>query len=356
MNLGLNRNRYTELDSLRGIAAIIVVLYHFTVSDNFLNKIFKYGTSGVDLFFIISGFVILMTIEKSKSWKQFVISRFSRLYPAYWVCVSITTIMIVISVYFGFHSNRDAGLFNTYLANLTMFQHYLGFPNIDGQYWTLIVELNFYIFILILYLVRGIPSIHIISSFLLAILLVWTFFFETFKQYSFHSQLLHIFPLLRYFPLFFAGMLFYDVKKNKATFLNIILIISCFMVCVLMYSKFHRHIKVMNTTEYLISISIYFSFFCLFILNRLKLIVGSITLFLGEISYSLYLIHEFIGYKLIIPALVKYIHLPFFIALVLAIAIVILIAYLINILFERPALIFIRERFKNYEKKSVIIK
>jgi peptidoglycan/LPS O-acetylase OafA/YrhL len=87
--------RLLELDALRGIAAIAVVCFHLGLSyQEESHKIFNLGVTGVDLFFIISGFVILMTLEKTKNWQDFIISRASRLYPVYWVCVSLTAALM----------------------------------------------------------------------------------------------------------------------------------------------------------------------------------------------------------------------------------------------------------------------
>ena len=83
-------NRYQELDALRGIAAIMVVLFHFTMGRKEANLGFKLGTTGVDMFFIISGFVIFMSINKVKTSGEFIINRISRLYPTYWACVTFT--------------------------------------------------------------------------------------------------------------------------------------------------------------------------------------------------------------------------------------------------------------------------
>ena len=65
-------NRLQELDALRGIAALMVVLFHFTMGRQEANLGFKLGTTGVDLFFIISGFVIFMSLSKVKNSKDFI--------------------------------------------------------------------------------------------------------------------------------------------------------------------------------------------------------------------------------------------------------------------------------------------
>src|SRR5712691_1793156 len=103
------KNRFAELDGLRSIAALWVVVYHFVgrpnaywLKDNpeFAALITPWninlqGLYAVDLFFIISGFVIFMTIRRSNTVLDFVISRAARLYPAFWVCVLVTTVIAI---------------------------------------------------------------------------------------------------------------------------------------------------------------------------------------------------------------------------------------------------------------------
>jgi peptidoglycan/LPS O-acetylase OafA/YrhL len=96
-----DRSRYLELDSLRGIAVLAVVLYHYTFAYDFHFKLFSdhkfylyHGNLAVPLFFVISGFVIFLTLEKSKRKTDFLVSRFSRLYPSYWAAMFITIIFV----------------------------------------------------------------------------------------------------------------------------------------------------------------------------------------------------------------------------------------------------------------------
>jgi len=88
--MGSQTGRIQELDSLRGIAAVAVVLYHFTYR---FGELYEFqtpppfqvtlGQYGVQLFFIISGFVIFMTLNRTRRPLDFVVSRFSRLHPTY---------------------------------------------------------------------------------------------------------------------------------------------------------------------------------------------------------------------------------------------------------------------------------
>ena len=87
------KERYYEIDLLRFLAAVGVMLFHYTfrgyAADDLsplefplLAEVFKYGSLGVDLFFIISGFVILLTAYNRDA-VSFTISRIIRIYPAY---------------------------------------------------------------------------------------------------------------------------------------------------------------------------------------------------------------------------------------------------------------------------------
>jgi peptidoglycan/LPS O-acetylase OafA/YrhL len=99
-----------------------------------------HGHFGVQLFFTISGFVILMTLERSRSLADFAVSRFARLYPAYLACASVTLVVIA----FG-HLNPDWINLKRAVVNLTMVAPLLGRPAIDPSYWTLTYEILFYV-------------------------------------------------------------------------------------------------------------------------------------------------------------------------------------------------------------------
>ncbi|WP_082812503.1 acyltransferase family protein [Cellulomonas timonensis] len=145
--------RLRVVDLLRFVAAAAVVLFHFTARDHgrwagglpsevfpHASAITRYGYLGVHLFFVISGFVILMS-----AWNRpvgsFVASRVSRLYPAFWAAVLLTASLRFL--WPGFEARSPAEV----LVNLTMLQDPLGVPRVDGVYWTLWVELQFYLLI-----------------------------------------------------------------------------------------------------------------------------------------------------------------------------------------------------------------
>ena len=142
-----NFHRFSELDALRGIAALMVVFFHFSTVRINPGKVFLWGRAGVDMFFVISGFVIFMSINKANNINQFAFSRFSRLFPAYWFSVTLTALIQIIALKLNFvHSTTTNITWLKYLTNLTMFQTYFGYSHIDQPYWTLLIEMLFYIF------------------------------------------------------------------------------------------------------------------------------------------------------------------------------------------------------------------
>lgn len=149
-----SKRRVYEIDSLRFIAALMVVMFHWAfrggATHDYTDLVYrpllpaaKYGYMGVELFFMISGFVILMSAQ-GRSVRQFAVSRIVRLYPAFWACCTISALAILA---FG-DPHFKIGLWK-YLANMTMLSNFMPFDVqlVDGVYWSLFVEIRFYVFV-----------------------------------------------------------------------------------------------------------------------------------------------------------------------------------------------------------------
>ncbi|MGW1723536.1 acyltransferase family protein [Streptomyces sp. NPDC002306] len=158
---GRQGGRLYAIDGLRLLAALMVAVHHYAgtwrvnqpdnlvwdrpVSD-IMPTVFRfgaYGWIGVEIFFVISGFVICMSCW-GRTPRQFFVSRVIRLYPAYWAGIALTTIVVVALP--GVWDRQQA---REILLNFTMLQSGSGVSNIDGVYWTLWSELRFYLLFLV---------------------------------------------------------------------------------------------------------------------------------------------------------------------------------------------------------------
>ena len=341
----MNNRRLLELDSLRGIAAISVLLFHFTMGKPWAAYGFKFGVTGVELFFIISGFVIFLTLSKTDKWHQFLVSRFSRLFPTYWTCVTFTFLLKVVHYKYNIWANLP-----NYLANLTMFQNYLGFADIDGPYWTMLIEMQFYLIMFLLFIFKWLRKIEFIGLVLVLFILFKNVYI--FVHYNTLSVFLDKwFSLFNHFPLFFSGIIFYKIKVAGSNKLQYVLLALCFLVQLNLFTNTSRSAGFINFTEYSIALSIYFIIFLIYINFGINLICNKVCIFLGFISYCLYLIHQYISIEVVIPVSIKYLHLNLFSACLVSLAIVLSLAYLITKFIERPAMLYLRSIFLVRYKK-----
>lgn len=312
--------RIQELDAFRGLAAMAVVLYHFTtrysqIFNTETSLSFSYGWLGVPVFFILSGFVIHLTIDKCDSAKEFLIRRFFRLYPTYWIAVLCTLLVIVIS---GISSDFSFFQFSSLdvLMNFTMWHEFFGFHHVDGAYWSLLPELLFYLLMSFLFVVKSIDRYYLYNSALLLLCCV---------HYFFPLPIIGKILSLHYILLFMIGIAFYRLHTNRANFFEHIFIFLNLSIGVLLY----------NVAQPSVSVKLlFFLFFAviilyyLFIYGKLKFLIAVKPLiFLGNISYALYLVHQNIGYVVIYQLEDIIGH---FFSMIIAIAIAIFLAYIIT--------------------------
>jgi peptidoglycan/LPS O-acetylase OafA/YrhL len=147
---GSPKKRLRNIDALRGICAILVVLQH-TAPPSWQgagiwasHPIFSldFGRIGVATFFLISGYVIPFSVPTGgQRVMKFWIARFFRLWPAYWVAILVTLII---------GSSEIPLNLRNIAFNFTMFQKFFGIQDMVGPFWTLQIELIFYVLITIM--------------------------------------------------------------------------------------------------------------------------------------------------------------------------------------------------------------
>jgi peptidoglycan/LPS O-acetylase OafA/YrhL len=338
--------RFKELDSLRGIAALAVVLFHYSVMAGFNVLLLKIGVTGVDLFFLISGFVILLTLERTKTAKEFIISRVSRLYPSYIVLLFLTTATIFIFDRGSMLPLREIAL------NLTMMQPLFKVRFIDESYWTLTVEMQFYILMLVVFITGRLKDIEWISLSFMAVLIVYYFLASRFFANSrIYITPRSFFPVIGHFQLFFSGILFYKMKKDGIKTYRHLLLLLCFLFTLFLFDKSGRAHFFIGILPYTAMMILYFSVFYLFVLGRLKFLNIPFLAWLGAISYSMYLFHQEIG-RILFGFLTGEKKVPVLITLFLLLILVLLVSSLVTYFIERPCIAWIRN--KGRKKRTLI--
>ena len=155
MNNSVQTPRNIYLDYLRGLSALLVMLFHYTTRYDMLYGhagdyplMISRGSFAVLMFFLLSGYLTFKGLPKYAP-KPFIRNRFFRLYPTYWLCLIITWGVIMAFMPSLSVSGKD------FLLNFTMLQMYLGAAFVDGAYWTLACEVLFYVLILAVCLLKG---------------------------------------------------------------------------------------------------------------------------------------------------------------------------------------------------------
>jgi peptidoglycan/LPS O-acetylase OafA/YrhL len=315
----MNSHRIDLLDSFRFLAVMSVLLYHFTFrwghqypNGTYYGDLFKYGYLGVNFFFIISGFVISYTLENTADFKAFFKNRFIRLFPPLLLCTLITfgaAALLDKDNLFSFaHRSRNL------LPSLTITNPRIwelltkgNFAWINGSYWSLWVELQFYVIASTLYflgkknffrnmlfaslalsVIKYSPTVLLNTSWgnhlpgvIISFIRGWRFADELFN--------------ICFYILWFAlGVICHQLYKglpfrgNSFLYCCIAIVLCLLYTDRFVYSGWLLHLLMAGL-------------FGLLIYKRRLLSFLDIPLFkrIGVISYSIYLIHEVIGVLLI---------------------------------------------------------
>ena len=278
-------------DVFRGAGALMVLFHHYTKRyDTLFGHIetwpisfpFDLGAWGVCVFFVLTGFFLIPSLASSPSLGTYYKKRVIRLYSSYIPCVIITWLLMTYAPPLG---NRNVS-FISFLGNLTMFQLFLGLPNVDGAYWTLAVQLIVYITIgAIFFLMK--KSI----SKLLIVLFVWMIVgcgVAFFKNHLGFTKLTFITDA-KFIQLFIQGLLLYCIgtRLYRSIWLYVFLVL-CVCYDLLWFSKSYF---VFNTLLIVIMLVVQ--------LTNFSLKKKGLLVFIGSISFPLYLLHQNIGYLII---------------------------------------------------------
>ena len=332
-------SRLCVLDLLRFIAAMAVLGMHFipnhleiwgpdAATFRHVTPILRYGWLGVELFFFISGFVICMS-SWGRTLPQFFISRVSRLMPAYLAAVVLTATVLTISPL-----GRPEPHLSHVVVNLSMMQYFVGVPAVDDVYWTLFVELKFYLLFAIV--VRfGVTYRRVVLFCMLWMVAT------LFTLYQGGPLLTGIFEP-RWAPLFIAGMTIYLIHRFGP---NLLLwcMLAMSMAVELANLSARREITT-GFASYPTAAALVLTLCALMVAVALGAFNwvrwrGLVTI--GALTYPAYLLHHQIG--LISIELLQGKMTPWLI-LAVVVAGVLLLSYLVYRLAERPLAKLIRNR------------
>lgn len=297
---------------------------------------FPWGHYGVNLFFMISGFVIFLTLHRIRRPADFLVSRFSRLYPAFWVAVILTFLLTHLFELPG--KTVDVG---TALANLLMFHGWFKVPHVDNVYWTLEIELTFYFWAIVLYCLRLLDRAHSALLLLLALRLIY-FLAEQLYGVSLPYTLSRIL-ILPYIAWFGCGIMLYRLAclPEQSPRLDLLLLAASIGVLGVV-DGFGIGLLALGLS----------AIFHAATQSRIPWLAHPMLVWLGSISYTLYLIHENIGWGVIYQA--QRAGIDANLSIVLAIVCALALATTLTRLVEVPAMKWLRERYRRHAAGLIV--
>lgn len=363
-----DRSPLPALDLLRTFATLQVVFYHLCIAswrvpesetyklaslDTTLMPLLDagwHGFVGVEIFFVISGYIIMRSAEGVTS-TGFLRGRVIRLFPSAWICATFSLATMLIAR----PGIASATLLQQYLHSMTLFPFA---PWIDGVYWTIGIEIAFYTIIFImLSLGRSKEIIKLTTAIGIISCIYWLAAFQFFKVFALTNlwnRGLEL-SMISYGVYFALGALIYDSTHNKFRISNA-LIIGVLLIAALIeidFKTWHNNIILQISRSSLAPSAIFLI---------AMLVVGAsaswrshpglvnILRIVGLTTYPLYLLHNQIGAAMI--------HLfakggvSTYWALALSIIFSTMLALSVNILLEPPVKRLLRSSIDRLKQMS----
>jgi peptidoglycan/LPS O-acetylase OafA/YrhL len=319
------QSRVTVIEPLRAIAALSVCWFHFTnvlqpgtglVQEDWLKNSGSFGWLGVIVFFVISGFVIPLSMYVGNfnfriDWKTFFGKRILRIDPPYIVSIGLSVGLLYLSSILPSFSGQDPKVsWIQLISHMGYLNAFLGYGWLNPAYWTLAIEFQYYILISICYFLVVSPNQNI--RYVSIIALASLSFLPLGNEFVLHFMAIFTFGIVTFQQ--YVGVISRKMFKIQILVLSVISLIA---------------VGVPSTVA-AISTSMIITFV------RVK--VPYFISFIGMISYSIYLIHGPIGVRVVNFGL-RFVHtLPMkIIVLAFAFFVTIISAYIMYLAIECPA-------------------
>jgi peptidoglycan/LPS O-acetylase OafA/YrhL len=315
----MKKSRYENLDALRALAVVSVLLYHYTARfpDDYtgLNELpfhVPYGWLGVEAFFVLSGYCISMTLGKAATLVEFWAKRIARIQPAYMAAILLTFACVSLVGLPGRESSALSVAADIFWLNAVPQLH---IRDVDPVYWSLVVELKFYFWV-------GLTATLFGKNRLPA---AWgVFCFIGWLAGRFHPSAAEYLLIASFAPMFLFGITaFY--WKSQSRWLSLALVAEA--AALTFYAP--RFIG-FQSTGCMVGVGT----MALTTLTSIR--VPRPVTWLGAVSYPLYLVHQNIGLLVIRGTGELHSVVRILVACLIVIALAALIHYLIEFRFQKP--------------------
>lgn len=300
----LASHRFTTLDGMRGIAAMMVVVYHIYGNlaaeaaqwlPKALDVAMKHGYLGVQIFFVLSGYAIGSSFANSRVGGRYVglfaLRRSIRLDPPYWASILVAVLLSILAMRFVPGVDKSLPSLEQIIAHVFYVQNLLEMGDIVPIYWTLCLEIQFYLVLaLALYVLQMAIGARNVADVLAngpakvagILLLSWSLL-----------TYIHVLPephpgtFIPFWFYFFLGLTVYWYSRR---WVGAGFVTACFLIVALGIAE-----RPVNISAGLLTAA-----FLLFVLEGRWITLplsGFVNQYLGRISYSLYLLHPTIGWS-----------------------------------------------------------
>ncbi|MFF7686638.1 acyltransferase family protein [Streptomyces syringium] len=331
------KGRLRALDGLRLLAALMVALYHYggrggeveqawgaSPRREFptLSGVFAYGCLGVQIFFVISGFVICMS-GWGRPLRSFFASRVSRLYPAYWAAIALVTLAFALP-WVAYRTVSPSDL----LVNLTMLQQPVGAQRVLGVCWTLWAELRFYALFALFVVLPGATRRRVVLF-----CAVWTL--ATVVTTASHVEVLRVVVMPEHASFFIGGIGLYLIHRfgHDALAWGIVavsfLIGQHYAVAGLWHPPGPQYFSYRSPYVIIAVVAVGYAAVAAVAVGRLHWANWRWLTVAGALTYPFYLVHEHLGW-VVIGGLHRGLRIPSYAAFPLTIALMLLLAWVLH--------------------------
>jgi len=359
--------KYKHIDSIRGIAILMVILVHASTYIHGLDKttfiLTSYCQMGVQLFFIASAYTLCLSKSnrenENHSTIKYAIRRLFRIGPMYYTGILLYFLIAVLYVYNSNYTNKLPMYYNiqNILCNI-LFLHGFYQPannNIVPGGWSIGTEMAFYVIFPLLYFYAKKIKEQIAQSFIIitiVIIILSQLIFYIIYIYTHHSVYndnFMYFTIINQLPVFYSGIVYFFIEKNGILKTNWKFDLTLFVLLTLL-SLFLWLLKINHLFTIIPFISGISFVFLIEIFKKKQFLNHPLLLRIGTVSFSMYIIHFIFAWEIsskISPILIKF--LGVYLTLIIVYSISIVCSFKLALLSEK----FIEKPFIEMGKRII---